>query len=77
MQQRMDAHVGTWRKIHIVLVPEFRRLVAEVPGAVEAARTEDPFLGARRLFVTADAGDDAFKTIALQRLLEAEALARG
>ena len=59
MQQRMDAHVGAFREIGLVLVPELGRLVLEVPAAVLAARAEHALLGAGRLLVAADAGDQA------------------
>src|SRR3546814_10665042 len=57
MQQRMHADVGAGGEVGLELVPELRRLVAEIPLGVLAARAEHPLLGARRLLVAADAGD--------------------
>src|SRR3546814_2487390 len=57
VQQRVDADVGARREVGLELVPELRRLVAEVPGPALAARAEHPLLGPRRLLVAADAGD--------------------
>src|SRR3546814_9303818 len=57
VQQRVDANVGARREVGLELVPELRRLVAEVPGPALAARAEHPLLGPRRLLVAADAGD--------------------
>src|SRR5688572_31066961 len=39
-QQRMDAHVRAFRQVALEMVPEFRRLVLEVPGAAFGARRE-------------------------------------
>ncbi len=76
-QQRMDAHVRAFRQVALEVVPEFRRLVAEVPGAAFGARREHALLGAGRLLVAADAGDDALELELLQHVLEADGLARG
>src|SRR4030095_8506994 len=45
-QQRMDAHVGALRQLALEVVPEFRRLVLEVPGAAFGARREHTLLAA-------------------------------
>src|SRR3546814_18265231 len=58
VQQRVNSDMGAGREIGLVLVPELRRLVAEIPGAGLAARAEHALLGAGRLLVAADAGDD-------------------
>src|SRR5690606_35682628 len=61
VKQRMDPNVGVGREIGVVLVPQFRRLVPEVPRPVHAAGTEDPLLGPRRLFVSANAREQSPK----------------
>src|SRR3546814_16948221 len=55
--------MGAGREIGLVLVPELRRLVAEIPGAGLAARAEHALLGAGRLLVAADAGDDSLQLV--------------
>jgi len=63
MQDRMDAQMRARRRRGVELVPEFRRLVADVPSAFGAARREYPFLGAGGLFVTANTGDQPVKPV--------------
>ena len=58
------------------MVPEFRRLVAHVPVALETARGKHPLLGAGRLLVAADAGDQPVEAVLGQRELQAFGLAR-
>ena len=77
MQDRMDAQMRAGRRRSVELVPEFRRLVAHVPSALEAARREHALLGARRLLVAADAGDQSVKTVFGERQLQSFGLARG
>src|ERR1700727_1797194 len=67
MQDRVNAQMRARRRRGIELVPEFRRLVANVPSTLGAARREHPLLGARGLLVAANAGDQAVKTIFGQR----------
>src|SRR5688572_6229255 len=76
MQQRMDTQVRAGRQVGVEIVPEFRRLVAEVPLPALAARAEHPLLGAHSLLVAPDAGDDAVEAVALDRIPEADGLAR-
>src|SRR5580704_18518944 len=61
MQDRVNAQMRARRRRGVELVPEFRRLVADVPSALSAARREHPLLGARGLFVAANAGDQSVK----------------
>src|SRR5260370_32253255 len=69
MQDRMNAQMRARRRRGVELVPEFRRLVAHVPSALGAARREHPLLGAGRLFVATNAGDQSIKTIFGERKL--------
>ena len=65
------------RRRGVELIPEFRRLIAHVPSAFGAARREHPFLGARRLLVAADAGDQAVEAVFGKCELQSLGLARG
>src|SRR5690606_3703568 len=76
MQQRMDADMGAGRKIRLVLVPEFGRLVAEIPLTGRAAWAEDPLLGAGSFLITADGREDAGEVMLVQDLLQSRGLAR-
>src|SRR4029079_13668443 len=58
------------RRRRIEMIPELRRLIAHVPIAFEPARREHALLGARRLFVAADAGDQAVKAEFAERHLQ-------
>src|SRR6266446_5343266 len=49
MQQRVDAEMDAGRELGVEMVPELRRLVAEIPLRVLRARAEDALLGARAL----------------------------
>ena len=77
MQDRVDAQMRARRWRGVELVPELRRLVAHVPSALEPAWREHALLGARRLFVAADAGDQSVEAVFGQRHLQAFGLARG
>src|SRR5262249_35598053 len=70
MEQRVDAQMRARRVLGPVIAPEFRRLVADVPGALLGARAEDALLGPRPLLVAADAGDDAGEAMDADRRLE-------
>ncbi len=59
MQQRMDADVRALVVIGLELVPQFRRLVLDVPFHVFVARAEVTLLGAGGFLVAAHADDDA------------------
>jgi hypothetical protein len=59
------------------MIPEFRRLVADVPAALDSARREHPLLGARRFLVAANAGEQAVEAVFGQRELQSFCLARG
>src|SRR5919199_2080918 len=77
VQERVDADVRAFREAGHVLVPELGRLVLQIPARVLAARREIALLGADRLLVAADAGDQALEAVLLDRGLEAQRLARG
>src|SRR3546814_12196181 len=64
------------RKVRLILVPECRRLILEVPLAGETARAEDTLLGARRLFVPADTGKESIEAMLLDGELQTFGLAR-
>ena len=64
------------RRRGVEVIPELGRLVAHVPSALDAARREHALLGARRLLVAPDAGDQAVEAVLGQRKLEAFGLAR-
>ena len=72
----MDAQMRAGRQPGVEVVPEFRRLVADVPVALEAARGEHPLLGAGRLLVAADAGDQPVEAVLGERELQSFGLAR-
>ena len=77
MQDRVNAQMcACWRR-GVELVPEFRGLIAHVPAAFEAARREHALLGAGRLFVAANAGDQSVEAIFGQREFQPFGLARG
>src|SRR6516164_8523487 len=77
MQDRMNAQMRALRRRGVEVVPELRRLVAHVPAPLDAARREDPLLGAGRLLVAADAGEQAVETVLGERELQSFGLARG
>lgn len=58
VQQGMDAHMGTRRKVGLELVPELRGLVVQVPVVVLVPGGEVALFGAGALFVRAGAHDD-------------------
>ena len=55
----MNAYVRAGREVGLVLIPEFRRLIADVPRVLVGARREVALLRAAALFVGAGADDDA------------------
>jgi hypothetical protein len=55
----MNADVSTGARNRLVLVPEFRRLIADVPVVLLVARREVTFLGEGNLLVGADTHYDA------------------
>src|SRR3984885_11579762 len=77
MQDRVNTQMRTRRRGGVELVPEFWRLVANVPSALSAARREHPLLGARGLFVAANAGDQSVEAVFGERTFEAFGLAGG
>src|SRR5262249_37162931 len=77
MQDRMHPQMRAGPQAGIELVPELGRLAAHVPLAGAPARGKQGLLGAGRLLVAADAGDQAVEAVLLERLLEACGLARG
>src|SRR5215207_4678248 len=77
MQDWMDPQMRTGRRRIVELVPEFRRLVANIPMTLRAAQREHPLLRARRFFVAPDAGEQAIETVLGECELEALGLARG
>src|SRR5215207_11278500 len=44
IEQRVDADVRTWRELGGVLIPEFRRLVGDVPVVLARARRKEAML---------------------------------
>src|SRR5690242_300398 len=70
MQQRMDAQVDAGREFRVEVVPELRRLVAEIPFRILGPRAEHPLLGPRPLLVAPDAGDDAGEAVLRHDLLQ-------
>ena len=76
MQDRMDADVCAGREVGLELVPEFRRLVAEIPFGVLATRTEDTFLGAGRFLVPADTGNHGLHVLLGDQAFQRFGLAR-
>src|SRR4051794_37627222 len=77
MQDRMNAQMRAGGRRGVELVPEFRRLIADVPSALSAARREHPFLGAGGFFITAYAGDQSIEAVFGERELQPFGLARG
>src|SRR5688500_13096095 len=73
----MDAHMGAFGEPGLVVIPELGRLVLEVPYTVKGARAEHALLGAGRLFVAADADEDALILLALEESLQTFRLAGG
>jgi len=63
--------MGAFLEIGFELVPQFRRLILDVPFHVLVARTEVALLGARGLLVTADTDDNAGKMVLIKDRLEA------
>ena len=55
----MNADVGSWRKRRLKLIPELRRLIAEIPIAVFVAWREVALFGSRPFFVRPHTEDDA------------------
>src|SRR6185369_2542028 len=70
MKQRMDADVGPFFEIGLELVPQFRRLVFDVPFYVFVTWTEVTFLGARRFFVAAHPDNDPREMMLFEDLLQ-------
>src|SRR5262249_48489154 len=77
MQDRMHAQVRAGRQAGVELIPEFRWLSAHVPLAVRTARREHALLGAGRLLVAADAGEQSVEAVLGERSLQPFGLARG
>ena len=73
----MNAQVRAGGQARVELIPEFERLAAHVPAAFKAARREYALLGARRLLVATDAGDQAVKPMLGERELQAFGFSRG
>src|SRR5580692_899660 len=77
MQDRMDAQMSARRRRGVEVIPEFRRLIADIPAALDPARREHPLLGAGRLLVAANAGEQAVEAVFGERELQPFGLARG
>ncbi len=75
MQDRMNAQMGARRRRGVEVIPEFRRLIADIPAALDPARREHPFLGAGRLLVAANAGEQAVESVFGQGELQSFGLA--
>src|SRR5258708_10912587 len=63
VQDRVDAQMGAGRRRCVEVIPELRRLGADIPAALDAARRRPPLLGARRLLVAANAGEQAVESV--------------
>src|SRR5690606_22600446 len=77
VQQRMNADMCAGRKIGLVLVPEFRRLILEVPLSGKSTWAEDAFLCSGCFFVAANTGKERIEAMLLDRKLETFCLAGG
>src|SRR6185436_871222 len=67
----MDSDMRAWRKRRLELIPEFRRLIPEIPIAMFVARREVALLGSRPFFVCAHTQNDACIAFLLDQLFEA------
>jgi hypothetical protein len=67
-------HVG--RKVGLIVIPEFGRLVAKVPASIGSAGTEDALLAADQLLVAADAEQDSAETPLGDDRFQSQRLAR-
>src|ERR1039458_5798378 len=76
VQKRMNPDMGPGLEVRLELVPQFRRLILDVPFHVLVARAEVAFLGPRRLLVPADTDDDARKVMPFKHPLERVLLQR-
>ena len=70
LEERMDPQMRVWRKVGLELVPQFRRLVLDIPLHCGRPGTEHTFLGPRRFLVTADANDHRPEAMAVEGLPE-------
>src|SRR4029077_1529210 len=70
IQQRMNSDVCPRRKSRLELIPELRRLIAEIPIAMFVTRREVAFLGSRPFLICAHTEDDACIALLLNQLLE-------
>ena len=77
VQDRVDAQVRAFGEFGFVLIPEFGRLVLEVPVAVDGAGGEDALLGAQALLVPPDPGDHALEIVFAQERFQTFRLAHG
>src|ERR1035438_10156996 len=76
VQQRMNPDVCSGLEVRLELIPQFRRLILDVPFHVLVTRAEVTFLGPRRLLVAADADDDTREVVLLEHRLERVLLQR-
>ena len=65
VQQRMNAHVGAWGEIRFELIPQFRRLIANIPRVVLIARAEVALFRAAAFFIAACSNNDAMPRFAI------------
>src|SRR5215475_11850534 len=77
MQDRMNPQMGASRQPSVEVIPEFRRLVAHVPTALQAPRREHPLLRAGRFLVTANTREQAVETVLGKGKLQPLGLAGG
>src|SRR6185295_11303103 len=70
IQQRVDSDVCAWREGRLELIPEFRRLIAEIPITMFVTRREVSFLGSRPFLICAHTENDAGIAFLLDQLLE-------
>src|SRR5688572_31958236 len=59
VEQGMNADMSPRCEIRLVLIPEFRRLLADIPGALLVPGREVALLGATPLLVRPEPDDDA------------------
>src|SRR5256885_7646149 len=70
IQQRMDPDMSSRGKSRLELIPELRRLIAEIPIAMFVTRREVAFLGPRPFLICAHTENDARIALLLNQLLE-------
>ena len=77
IQQRMDANMGAGRESRLELIPEFGRLIAEVPVAMLIAGRKIPLLRSRPLFVRSHTENNTGVPLLLDQLFQSVRLEGG